>query len=45
MTSTTKTHGADLRAHFGFTTLPFTRELDIDKRWRSPGYGGHGWPD
>jgi len=36
MTSTTKTQGADLRAHFGFTTSPFTRELDIEKRWHSP---------
>ncbi len=32
----TPPNGADLRAHFGLTALPFTRELDIDKRWRSP---------
>ena len=36
MKAATKSNGNDLRGHFGFTTLPFTRELDIEKRWRSP---------
>jgi type II secretory pathway predicted ATPase ExeA len=26
----------DIRAHFGLHTLPFTREIAVDKRWPSP---------
>jgi type II secretory pathway predicted ATPase ExeA len=26
----------DIRAHFGFTALPFTREIPVAKRWASP---------
>ena len=25
----------DLRAHFGFHSTPFTREIPIDQRWRA----------
>jgi type II secretory pathway predicted ATPase ExeA len=32
MTDTPK----DLRAHFGFTTMPFTREVAIQDRWSTP---------
>ena len=28
------TQTPDLRAHFGLSAIPFTRELPIDKRWR-----------
>ena len=27
---------ADVRSHFGLTALPFTREIPLDQRWRSP---------
>ena len=32
MTDTPK----DLRAHFGFTTMPFTREVAVEDRWSAP---------
>lgn len=32
-----ETKGPDLRAHFGLSAIPFTRELPIDKRWRHEG--------
>ena len=31
-------HASDIRAHFGLHTLPFTREITVDKRWSSPVY-------
>lgn len=34
MTTTTTT--ADVRSHFGLTAVPFTREIALDHRWRSP---------
>lgn len=36
MTTTTATPSADLRSHFTLTALPFTREIALDQRWRSP---------
>lgn len=32
----TTTRELDVRAHFGLSALPLTRELDVDKRWRHP---------
>lgn len=43
MTTATATKPApatDVRSHFGFSALPFTRELPLDQRWRSPLYDG-----
>lgn len=33
--ATTHTGTPDLRSHFGFSVVPFTREIDIDQRWTS----------
>lgn len=33
---TTTTTSADLRSHFALTAVPFTREIALDQRWRSP---------
>ena len=35
MTMTNKESALDLRAHFGFSTIPFTREIPIKDRWHS----------
>ena len=36
MTTATTPTTADLRAHFGLTAVPFTREIPLDERWSSP---------
>ena len=35
MTMTNKESALDLRAHFGFSAVPFTREIPIKDRWHS----------
>jgi len=35
MTMTNKESALDLRAHFGFSVVPFTREIPIKDRWHS----------
>ena len=34
----TDTSTADVRAHFGFTGLPFTREITVEELWDSPAF-------
>lgn len=34
----TDTSTADIRAHFGFSTLPFTREIRVEDLWNSPAF-------
>lgn len=36
MTEKRPPNEVDIRAHFGLTSLPFTREIPISKRWRHP---------
>lgn len=36
MTERRPPHEVDVRAHFGLTSLPFTREIPDAKRWRHP---------
>jgi type II secretory pathway predicted ATPase ExeA len=31
-----KTQTPDIRGHFGFTALPFTREVTVSEQWRTP---------